>query len=100
MSGISTHVLDTARGCPAAGVGVTLERRDAEGWRMIGRGETNADGRIGALMGEGAALDAGEYRLTFATGEYFRSIAGSWFYPSVTITFEAAAGQSHYHVPT
>lgn len=100
MSVISTHVLDTSRGCAAAGVAVTLEQRDAQNqWQLIGGGETGRDGRIKALTPEGATLVPGEYRLTFATREYFRTMGVTAFYPSVTVTIEAVAGETHYHVP-
>ena len=78
MSAITTHVLDTARGVPAAGVPVVLERRDGEDWTRVGRGETDSDGRLRSLMPAEAALEPGEYRLTFDTRQYFaRHSAGS-----------------------
>jgi 5-hydroxyisourate hydrolase len=100
MSAITTHVLDTSRGRPAAGVPVTLERRDGAGpWASIGRGQTDADGRLRTLLAAGVALQPGEYRLTFDTHTYFASHAVQAFYPIVVIQFEAAAGETHYHVP-
>jgi 5-hydroxyisourate hydrolase len=64
---ISTHVLDTTRGRPAAGLAVTLRRRGADGeWSVVGRAVTDADGRIKDLAS--APLAAGDYRLEFATG--------------------------------
>jgi 5-hydroxyisourate hydrolase len=100
MSGISTHVLDTARGRAAAGVAVTLEQLDAQHqWRHVGSGVTDQDGRVRTLLADDVRLVAGEYRLTFATREYFEATGMSAFYPSVTVTIEAAAGQTHYHVP-
>jgi len=100
MSAISTHVLDTARGAPAAGMTVTLEHRDPQGqWHLIGHGKTGQDGRLASLMSESAMLVPGEYRLTFQTGNYFQAVGAVGFYPTVTVTFEAAAGQTHYHVP-
>ena len=100
MSAITTHVLDTARGKPAAGVAVVLERRDGRGsWTPIGGGETDADGRARSLMPAGAPLTPGEYRLVFDTRRYFGAQSVSTFYPSVVIVFEAVAGESHYHVP-
>jgi len=99
MTTISTHVLDTARGCPAAGVNVTLERHGPTGqWQLVGSGDTDKDGRIGTLSGA-AVLAPGEYRLTFATRKYFQAAGVTAFYPSVTVTIEAVAGQTHYHVP-
>ncbi|HBU48325.1 MAG TPA: hydroxyisourate hydrolase, partial [Myxococcales bacterium] len=61
MSPITTHILDTASGSPAANVDVQLEIRDRDEWRMVGRGSTDADGRCKGLMNEGT-LRAGTYR--------------------------------------
>ncbi|HUA07312.1 MAG TPA: hydroxyisourate hydrolase [Solirubrobacteraceae bacterium] len=91
MSGITTHVLDTSRGRPAAGVPVVLERAVNSGWETVGSGTTDTDGRARDLLS--SALEAGRYRLTFDTGAY------SHFYPEVTITFVVDGGEDHYHVP-
>src|SRR5687767_6121356 len=96
---ISTHVLDTGIGRPAAGVRVQLERREQDEWRMVGSGETNADGRVANLLPDGAAIAAGEFRLTFDTRRYFAASSTATLYPAISIVFEAAAGQTHYHVP-
>jgi 5-hydroxyisourate hydrolase len=100
MSAITTHVLDTSRGTPAAGVPVLLEVLEASTtWRPVGRGATDADGRLRTLMPPGDALRVGVYRLTFTTVQYFEEIGLQPFFPRVVIEFETAAGQSHYHVP-
>jgi len=91
VSGITTHVLDTSRGRPAAGVPVVLERAVNSGWETVGSGTTDTDGRARDLLS--SALEAGRYRLTFDTGAY------SHFYPEVTITFVVDGGEDHYHVP-
>ena len=100
MSAITTHVLDTSAGQPAANVTVVLEQRDARReWKPIGRGETNADGRLRTLMPDNVALEPGQYRLIFDTGKYFAAQSIATLYPSVIVVFEAAAGERHYHVP-
>jgi 5-hydroxyisourate hydrolase len=100
MSGITTHVLDTARGCPAAGVPVVLEVRDAgREWREVGRGETDADGRLRELLPEGFALSEGAYRLTFDTQTYFASQGARGFYAEVVVSFVVRDAGAHYHVP-
>jgi 5-hydroxyisourate hydrolase len=93
---ISTHVLDTSRGIPAAGVAVLLEMRSGEVWRRIGSRSTDAQGRVAAFSD--GALDPGTYRLTFDTAAYHRGAGVTPFFPSVTVTFDAQGG-THYHVP-
>ena len=93
---ISTHVLDTSRGTPAAGLAVALEVRDGGGWRLVGRGVTDRDGRI-AKFSE-AALASGTYRLTFDTAAYHRGAGVQPFFPEVAVTFELQGGE-RCHVP-
>ena len=93
MAGITTHILDTAKGGPAAGVGITLEVQRNGSWQTVGRGTTDADGRLRTLT-EGLPLEVASYRLTFATGAY-----GSPFYPEAAIVFRVDDPAQHYHVP-
>jgi 2-oxo-4-hydroxy-4-carboxy-5-ureidoimidazoline decarboxylase len=98
---ISTHVLDTARGCPAAGVPVLLEQLAPEGSgesRELGRTVTDTDGRVRNLMGS-TALGTGTYRLTFDTASYFSAIGVGTFYPAVSVVFAITDASQHYHVP-
>ena len=98
MTGITTHVLDTSRGRPAAGVAVRLEHLHAVNyWRPVGRGVTDADGRLRTLLTQ--APVPGMYRLAFETAGYFRQQAARAFYPEILITFEVVEGEPHYHVP-
>jgi 5-hydroxyisourate hydrolase len=99
MSGITTHVLDTARGRPAQGVPVTLEIEVAGGWKLVGEGTTNADGRISDLVSAEVSIAPGVYRLIFDTGKYFANQQSESFYPQVTIIFRLADAAQHYHVP-
>jgi len=99
MSRITTHVLDTALGRPAAGVPVRLERVQAGSTEMLGHGMTDADGRLRDLAPPGPALLPGTYRLTFDTGAYFGAQELEGFYPRVSIDFEVRDGLEHYHVP-
>jgi 5-hydroxyisourate hydrolase len=97
VSRITTHVLDTSRGRPAARVAVALEREgEAGGWMAVGRGATDADGRLKDLTD--AEVEAGTYRLTFETGAYFAALGVESFYPRVAVIFTVGAGE-HYHVP-
>jgi 5-hydroxyisourate hydrolase len=99
MSGITTHVLDTSRGRPAQGVPVTLEIEAAGVWELLGKGTTNADGRIPELVSTEATIAPGVYRLIFDTGKYFARHQSETFYPQVTIIFRLADAAQHYHVP-
>lgn len=93
MSGISTHVLDTASGRPAAGIPVTLELARGTEWLVLGTGRTDAEGRLRTLLT--TPPEPGTYRITFNSGAYFPT----GFFPSVMITFTVDEGQEHYHVP-
>ena len=97
MSPITTHVLDTSRGRPAVGVPVVLERAGDAGWQAVGRGTTDADGRVRDLLA--SAPEAGRYRLSFDTDAYFRAVGDVGFYPEVSVAFVVGHGDEHYHVP-
>ena len=99
MSGITTHVLDTGRGRPAAGVPVTLEAKSRGGWAVVGRGATDADGRLRDLAPAGFVLREGEYRLAFDVGSYFEALGAEGFYTEVVVSFVVRDPASHYHVP-
>ena len=96
-SPITTHVLDTARGEPAAGIPVSLHLHSDGTWRELARGVTNRDGRLMDLLGE-SKLQRGKYRLTFETGHYLSGLGGS-FFPEVEVIFEIHDPAQHYHVP-
>lgn len=100
MSPITTHVLDTARGKPAEGIIVRLDRQDSDGaWIHLAQGATNRDGRIASLLPDDARLDAGVYRLRFLTDAYFASLGVRGFYPEVPVHFHYNPVEGHYHVP-
>jgi 5-hydroxyisourate hydrolase len=100
MSAITTHILDISTGRPASGVDVALEvQRGPSNWALVGRGATDADGRLGTLMPSGTLLEPATYRLIFQTRTYFERSATATFYPHVVVVFEVASGQAHYHVP-
>jgi 5-hydroxyisourate hydrolase len=98
--GISTHVLNTAIGRPAAGVQVALESQDGEGWRLLQHAATDSDGRCKQMLAEADALEDGIYRLRFETGAYFAGLGVRGLYPFVEISFEVRSGEGeHYHIP-
>lgn len=97
---ISTHVLDTAQGRPAAGVAVRLERRDApEKWTQVSSGQTDQDGRCAQLLPDAREFSGGDYRLTFETAAYFKAQGVEGLYPFVEITFQARDDEAHFHIP-
>jgi 5-hydroxyisourate hydrolase len=97
---ISTHVLDTTSGRPAAGVGVILERQGPNGeLQPISRARTDADGRVRELIPGAVDLEEGTYRLTFETGAYFETLEIEGFYPRVSVLFSVRDPTQHHHVP-
>jgi len=98
MSKLSSHVLDTALGCPAAGLALRLDVEDGGSWRPIAMAETDGDGRVRDLLA-GKGLEARIYRLTFETGSYFAATGRLSFYPRVEVTFDVTAPREHHHVP-
>ncbi|PKW12830.1 hydroxyisourate hydrolase [Saccharopolyspora spinosa] len=97
MSAVTTHLLDAVRGVPATGVAIRLEAAKGSDWSALAEGRTDDDGRIKDLGPD--RLAAGDYRLTFDTGEYFERQGVATFYPQVQITFRIADPAQHYHVP-
>lgn len=104
MGRLSTHVLDTAHGCPAAGMRIeVLEARPGGGWDKIGDLVTNADGRTDAPVLAGPAFRTGSFQLRFHVAEYFRgrgvSLPDPPFLDIVPLHFGMAEPDGHYHVP-
>lgn len=91
MISISTHVLDTGAGEPAANVKVVLSRRSGDEWVEVNDATTDDDGRVGDL---GSDLAPGSYRVRFDTGGY-----GNRFYPEVVVAVDLDDGSDHYHIP-
>jgi 5-hydroxyisourate hydrolase len=98
MSEITTHVLDTSLGRPAAGVPVALEIQAGNTWKEISRGATDADGRLRHLLEPGTLTEA-VYRLSFETETYFRSRKIRSLYPKITIAFQVTDKNDRYHIP-
>jgi 5-hydroxyisourate hydrolase len=100
MSTISTHILDTSRGRPAAGVNIAVEVLNAgEGWSRLAEAETDADGRVAQFALDQSQLIPGTYRLVFEVAKYFESHQQQSFYPEVIVIFLIASDTEHYHVP-
>ena len=98
MSQLTTHVLDTTKGKPAAGVHIVLYQRKKEEWIEITKGITNNDGRIPDLLTKGVVMELGTYKLRFEIHSYFAKLAIQTFYPFIEITFQVTT-EEHYHVP-
>jgi 5-hydroxyisourate hydrolase len=96
---ISTHVLDTSIGRPAAGISVLLQQQSGATWTDILMAITDPDGRVPALVPPSAIAGAGGYRLTFDVGDYFRQRGIESFYERVSIEFLVRDTAAHYHVP-
>jgi 5-hydroxyisourate hydrolase len=102
---LTTHILDTAQGKPAAGVAIELWRVSSSGERgdLLATALTNADGRTDAPLLAGDALQAGSYELVFAIGDYFAgqpvALAEPPFLDRVPVRFGIADTDAHYHVP-
>ena len=103
MGHLSTHVLDTMHGCPAAGMAVTLQRVDGERAETIKSLALNADGRADGPLLDAAAMAAGRYRLRFGVAAYFRALGVALpeppFLDEVQLDFGIADAAGHYHVP-
>ncbi|HEY1091296.1 MAG TPA: hydroxyisourate hydrolase [Burkholderiaceae bacterium] len=103
MGKLTTHVLDTAQGCPAAGMAVALYRLTDGGSMLVKSITLNADGRADAPLLEGAEFTVGRYRLVFGVAAYFRGqgadLPGLPFLDEVPLDFGIADAASHYHVP-
>lgn len=96
---LSVHVLNLENGLPSPGVNVTLEKHVDNGWQPLAQGVTNEQGRIGELFPAKLAFEAGEYRVVFKTGEYFKKTGRETFFPEIPVIFEVKNAEQHYHIP-
>ena len=101
--GLSTHVLDTMHGCPAAGMAVSFYRTEGEQATLLRRLVLNADGRTEGPLVDDASLEVGTYRLSFDVAGYFKArgvaLAEPNFLGRVSLDFGVAHADQHYHVP-
>ncbi|MCK6414534.1 MAG: hydroxyisourate hydrolase [Giesbergeria sp.] len=101
--GLSTHVLDTMHGCPAAGMAVALYATEGESATLLQRVVLNRDGRTDAPLFDNASLRVGTYRLRFDVAGYFRArgvqLPDPPFLDQVNLDFGIAHVDQHYHVP-
>lgn len=93
---ISTHILDTSKGQPAADVVIVLEKKEANGqWKSIGKGLTNADGRLSFDFEK----NTGIYRLNFEIEAYFKKEKVDFFFLDTAVVFQVLSTDRKYHVP-
>lgn len=101
--GLSTHVLDTMHGCPAAGMEVALFATDGDNATLLQRLVLNHDGRTDAPLFDNASLRVGTYRLCFDVAGYFKArgvvLPEPNFLNQVSLDFGIAHADQHYHVP-
>lgn len=100
---LTTHVLDTAQGCPAAKVGVSLYRIAGDSHQLIKQDITNQDGRLDTPILDSDEFTTGEYELVFLMGDYFRTstlaVSDPPFVDRVVLRFGIGEADQHYHVP-
>jgi 5-hydroxyisourate hydrolase len=96
---MSVHVLDQQTGLPAGGMHVVLAKARGQHWTAISEGTTDADGRVAALYPADQALVAGQYRVTFHTGAWYRKQGQPTFYPEVQVVIAVDGSIPHYHIP-
>jgi 5-hydroxyisourate hydrolase len=103
MARLSTHVLDTAHGCPARGMRLELYRVAAAQFTLVHSAVTNGDGRTDAPLLSGDTIAVGTYEVRFYVGDYFRGLGLALpdppFLDVVPVRFAIAEAQGHYHVP-
>jgi len=103
MGRLTTHVLDTTRGCPGSGIAVAVARVEGDARRVVATALTNADGRCDVPLLEGDALVPGVYEITFAVAPYFArsgvALPEPPFVGDVVLRFGVADASQHYHVP-
>jgi 5-hydroxyisourate hydrolase len=98
MSQLTTHILDTSRGRPAAGITVVLYRGENDEWTELARAVSNADGRVNNLLDNDSHLEHCIHKLRFETKDYFDNQHVKTLYPFVEIVFDVTDDE-HYHVP-
>ena len=96
---LSVHVLNLENGLPSPGVNVTLEKHVGQNWQPLAQGVTNEQGRNGELFPDKQAMEAGQYRVVFKTGDYFKKAGRDTFFPEIPVIFEVKNADQHYHIP-
>lgn len=96
---LSVHILNQQTGIPSTAVTVTLEKQNPAGWDMLAKGKTDNDGRIKSLYPDNQDMQPGVYKVTFKTGDYFKSEKLSSFFPEVPVLFTVTKMNEKLHIP-
>jgi 5-hydroxyisourate hydrolase len=103
MGKLTTHVLDTAHGCPGAGITVELHTITHDGRTLLKTDVTNSDGRCASPLLDAAAIKPGQYELVFHAGDYYAArgvaLSNPRFLDRITLAFGIADASQNYHVP-
>lgn len=99
MGTLSVHILNQQTGVPSKDVDVTLEKQQSTGWTMLATGKTDNDGRIKSLYPQDQDMQPGVYRVTFKTGDYFKSEKLASFFPEVPVLFTVTKTNEKLHIP-
>ncbi|RWR01092.1 hydroxyisourate hydrolase [[Pantoea] beijingensis] len=96
---VSVHVLNLQTGVPTPGVEVELEQKQQERWVKLSTASTDQNGRIGALYPAGKSITAGDYKVTFKTGDYYKKNGKDSFFPEIPVIFHVEKSGQHFHIP-
>ncbi len=96
---LSVHVLNQQNGLPAADVTVVLATQQKNQWVEINQAKTDQNGRITALYPTQQPLKPGIYKVTFKTGDWYKTQKQNSFFPEIPVIFEVDATLPHYHIP-
>lgn len=96
---LSVHILNQQTGLPSQGVQIELDKQQGSGWQHIASGKTDADGRIKSLYPQADNMEPGVYKVTFKTGDYFKSHNMSTFFPVIPVIFSVTEQNQKLHIP-
>ncbi|WP_232196779.1 hydroxyisourate hydrolase, partial [Klebsiella pneumoniae] len=97
--GSITHILNQQTGLPSPGVQIELDKQQGESWQHIATGKTDADGRIKSLYPQAENMEPGVYKVTFKTGDYFKSQNMNTFFPVIPVIFNVTKQNQKLHIP-
>ncbi|EJR0425465.1 hydroxyisourate hydrolase [Klebsiella pneumoniae] len=99
FQGATSHILNQQTGLPSPGVQIELDKQQGESWQHIATGKTDADGRIKSLYPQAENMEPGVYKVTFKTGDYFKSQNMNTFFPVIPVIFNVTKQNQKLHIP-